>query len=36
MIECLDHLVLTVRDLEITCRFYADVLGTKSALFSPL
>ena len=29
MIECLDHLVLTVRDLEITCRFYADVLGME-------
>ena len=33
MIECLDHLVLTVRDLEITCRFYADVLGMEVVTF---
>jgi catechol 2,3-dioxygenase-like lactoylglutathione lyase family enzyme len=27
VIESLDHLVLTVEDLEATCRFYVDGLG---------
>ncbi|MGW8161118.1 MAG: VOC family protein [Desulfobulbales bacterium] len=27
--EQLDHLVLTVNDIEATCRFYADILGMK-------
>ncbi len=29
MIEALDHLVLTVNNIEITCQFYADVLGME-------
>ncbi len=29
----LDHLVLTVRDVDATCRFYADVLGMRVARF---
>ncbi|HXP31467.1 MAG TPA: VOC family protein [Stellaceae bacterium] len=29
VIDRLDHLVLTVRDVEATCRFYADVLGMQ-------
>ena len=29
VIERLDHLVLTVRDLDATCRFYARVLGMR-------
>lgn len=33
MIERLDHLVLTVRDLEATCRFYVDVLGMELRSF---
>lgn len=28
-IDALDHLVLTVRDLEATCAFYARVLGME-------
>ena len=26
-VDRLDHLVLTVRDLDMTCRFYTDILG---------
>ena len=26
-VDRLDHLVLTVRDLDMTCRFYMDILG---------
>lgn len=33
MIERLDHLVLTVRDLEATCAFYSDVLGMEIVTF---
>ncbi len=28
-IDSLDHLVLTVKDIEATCAFYAQVLGMK-------
>jgi catechol 2,3-dioxygenase-like lactoylglutathione lyase family enzyme len=33
-IDRLDHLVLTVRDVEATCRFYARVLGMESVTFA--
>jgi catechol 2,3-dioxygenase-like lactoylglutathione lyase family enzyme len=33
MIDRLDHLVLTVRDVEETCRFYERVLGMKVVTF---
>jgi catechol 2,3-dioxygenase-like lactoylglutathione lyase family enzyme len=33
MITGLDHLVLTVRDIETTCRFYADALGMEVRTF---
>jgi len=33
MIRSLDHLVLTVADLEATLRFYVDVLGMKHSPF---
>lgn len=33
MIQGLDHLVLTVRDLDATCRFYHDVLGMEIVSF---
>jgi catechol 2,3-dioxygenase-like lactoylglutathione lyase family enzyme len=33
-IEKLDHLVLTVQDLEKTCEFYANVLGMKMITFA--
>ena len=29
----IDHLVLTVRDLDATCRFYAEVLGMEVVTF---
>jgi catechol 2,3-dioxygenase-like lactoylglutathione lyase family enzyme len=29
----LDHLVLTVRNVDATCRFYADVLGMRVVTF---
>jgi len=32
-IDRLDHLVLTVRDLEATCRFYERVLGMERRTF---
>lgn len=32
-IDRLDHLVLTVRDLEKTCAFYVDVLGMERRSF---
>ncbi|MCW2949571.1 MAG: hypothetical protein JWN41_584 [Thermoleophilia bacterium] len=32
-IESLDHLVLTVRDLDATLAFYVDVLGMESTTF---
>lgn len=33
MIERIDHLVLTVRDIEATCSFYARVLGMEVVTF---
>jgi catechol 2,3-dioxygenase-like lactoylglutathione lyase family enzyme len=33
-IERLDHLVLTVADIERTCAFYADILGMTVETFS--
>jgi catechol 2,3-dioxygenase-like lactoylglutathione lyase family enzyme len=32
-IERLDHLVLTVRDIDVTCAFYSDVLGMSVVTF---
>ena len=32
-IDRLDHLVLTVNDIEATCRFYSKVLGMESVSF---
>jgi catechol 2,3-dioxygenase-like lactoylglutathione lyase family enzyme len=32
-LEMLDHLVLTVRDIESTCRFYARALGMRVITF---
>ncbi len=32
-IDSLDHLVLTVRDIEATCRFYVRVLGMEAIDF---
>ncbi|MGX9356220.1 VOC family protein [Roseobacteraceae bacterium S113] len=34
-VTSLDHLVLTVADLEATCRFYGDVLGMDARQFQP-
>lgn len=33
IIENLDHLVLTVKDIDKTIRFYTDVLGMKKEIF---
>jgi catechol 2,3-dioxygenase-like lactoylglutathione lyase family enzyme len=33
-ISQLDHLVLTVRDIEATCRFYESVLGMQTVSFA--
>jgi catechol 2,3-dioxygenase-like lactoylglutathione lyase family enzyme len=33
-IERLDHLVLTVNDIEATCRFYSTVLGMEIVAFA--
>jgi catechol 2,3-dioxygenase-like lactoylglutathione lyase family enzyme len=33
-LEQLDHLVLTVRDIEATCRFYENVLGMTRVTFA--
>ncbi len=33
MIERLDHLVLTVKDVAVTCEFYERVLGMKAVTF---
>lgn len=33
VIDRLDHLVLTVRDLEATCQFYERVLGMQVVTF---
>ncbi|WP_415903709.1 VOC family protein [Neptuniibacter sp. QD48_55] len=32
-IECLDHLVLTVKDIDITVEFYTAVLGMEKVVF---
>src|SRR4051812_15516338 len=32
-VDRLDHLVLTVRDIEEACRFYATVLGMEVVMF---
>ncbi len=32
-IEAIDHVVLTVRDIEATCEFYSRVLGFKAVSF---
>src|SRR5947209_1420881 len=32
-LERLDHLVLTVRNIETTCKFYSDVLGMEVVTF---
>jgi len=34
-VEALDHLVLTVADLDATVAFYCDVLGMRRELFRP-
>jgi catechol 2,3-dioxygenase-like lactoylglutathione lyase family enzyme len=34
-VKRLDHLVMTVRDVEATCRFYVTVLGMKRETFGP-
>jgi catechol 2,3-dioxygenase-like lactoylglutathione lyase family enzyme len=34
-IDSLDHLVLTVRDVDATIAFYAGVLGMREATFGP-
>ncbi|MBL6945470.1 MAG: VOC family protein [Rhodospirillales bacterium] len=33
-LDCLDHLVLTVADIEETCHFYVGVLGMKRQEFA--
>src|SRR3954471_4808297 len=33
LIDKLDHLVLTVADIETTCRFYSDILGMEVVEF---
>lgn len=33
-IKRLDHLVLTVRNIDATCKFYTRILGMKSVTFS--
>ncbi len=32
-IEAIDHIVLTVKDIEVTCAFYTQVLGMKASTF---
>jgi catechol 2,3-dioxygenase-like lactoylglutathione lyase family enzyme len=34
IIDRLDHLVLTVRDIDATCRFYERVLGMQTVTFA--
>lgn len=34
VIERIDHLVLTVRDIDATCEFYSRVLGMRVATFA--
>lgn len=33
-IDSLDHLVLTVQDIEATCEFYSQVLGMQVVTFA--
>ena len=33
-VDRLDHIVLTVKDIEATCAFYSKVLGTKVVTFA--
>jgi catechol 2,3-dioxygenase-like lactoylglutathione lyase family enzyme len=33
-IDHIDHLVLTVKDIDLTCRFYEDVLGMQVETFA--
>jgi catechol 2,3-dioxygenase-like lactoylglutathione lyase family enzyme len=33
-IDHIDHIVLTVADIDITCKFYADVLGMQVETFA--
>ena len=33
-IDALDHLVLTVKDIEATCAFYCKVLGMNAVTFA--
>ena len=33
MIKCLDHLLITVSDMEKTIRFYTEILGMKLQIF---
>jgi catechol 2,3-dioxygenase-like lactoylglutathione lyase family enzyme len=33
-VERIDHLVLTVKDIDETCRFYQDILGMEVEMFS--
>ncbi|MEL7083197.1 MAG: VOC family protein [Cyanobacteria bacterium J06597_1] len=33
-VTCLDHFVLTVRDIAVTCRFYERVLGMTATSFT--
>ena len=34
-IDAIDHVVLTVKDIEATCAFYARALGMKVVTFAP-
>ncbi len=34
-VDALDHLVLTVLDIDITIAFYRDVLGMRAGVFQP-
>lgn len=34
-LDRLDHLVLTVQDIQITCEFYSQVLGMQVVTFKP-
>ena len=33
-IDCIDHIVLTVRDIDATCAFYSRVLGMRVTTFA--
>ncbi len=34
-IDRIDHLVLTVRDLSVTCEFYSKIMGMEVVCFGP-